>query len=140
MRAVPIPDTMHWEPGSCKNGHPACMGAIHGDGRRYPLYTWNEGALPATKANDRKDLWDSQGESWVPIYPTVRKSPDEDEGRAYICMYEPKETGKDPESEGAVAFRNDRKEFFLYHTFWALTKKKKSRAMPVGINTTLSSV
>ena len=60
------------------------MGTIHGNLRRYPSDVGNEGFICTEKRNHRENLWDSKGESWFSIYTDVRKSPDGNEGRAYL--------------------------------------------------------
>lgn len=51
------------------------------------------------KRNDRTDLWNRKGESWVPVYTAGGKSPDGNESRAYLCVHEPEKTGK---NEGKI--------------------------------------
>ena len=83
------------------------MGTVHGALRRYPPYYWDEGTLSTTEGNDREALWNSQGESRIPIHTAIRKALHGDESRAYICVYESQETGKDEGKDGA-----DRTRFF----------------------------
>ena len=35
--------------------------------------------------------WDGKRSSWLPLYTTIRKSPDGDEGRTYLRVYESQE-------------------------------------------------
>ena len=87
--------TVYRKQRSCKNSNPPYMGTIHGNLRRYPSDVGNEGFICTEKRNHRENLWNSKGESWFSIYTDVRKSPDGNEGRAYICVYEFEKAGKD---------------------------------------------
>ena len=84
-----------------KVGRQTYLGAIYGEGRRYPLHTWDERTLSTKEADDRENLWNSKRESWIPIYTTIRKSPDGNESRADLRMHESEKAGKDPGTEGA---------------------------------------
>ena len=81
------------------------MGAIHGRGRRDPPHAWDEGAVSATKTNDRADLWNSQREPWIQIHAAIWKSQDVNESRANLRMHESEETGRDPKKEEAAGQR-----------------------------------
>ena len=48
----------------------------------------------------RAIVWNSKRESRFPIHADVWKGPDANEGRANLCVYESKETGKNPKKEG----------------------------------------
>ena len=92
---------MYSKQGACEGGHQTYLGAIYGEGRRYPLHTWDERTLSTKEADDRENLWNSKRESWIPIYTTIRKSPDGNESRADLRMHESEKAGKDPGTEGA---------------------------------------
>ena len=101
MRELPVPVTMYSKQGACEGGHQTCLGAIYGEGRRYPIHTGDERTLSAKEADDREDLWNSERESWIPIYAAIRKGPDGNESRADLRMHESEKAGKDPGKKGA---------------------------------------
>ena len=92
---------MYGKPEPCEGSHKACLGVIHGGSGRYPPYARDEGTLSAEEADDREDLWNSERESWIPIYAAIRKGPDGNESRADLRMHESEKAGKDPGKKGA---------------------------------------
>ena len=70
------------------------MGTIYGNGGRHQTYPWDEGVIPRKETDNREDLWNGERESWIQIYTALRESPNGNEGRAYLFMYESKEAGK----------------------------------------------
>ena len=131
---------MYGKQGSCQSDHAAHLGAIHGDGGRDPPDAGDERSLPPTKANDRAAVWNSEGESRVPIYTAVWKRPDGNESRVDIRMHESEKTGKDTEEEGASSGRFNVVPSKNAFVDLKSKDKKTSRAKPCGLNTTLSSV
>src|SRR5574344_1942605 len=91
------------------------MGAIHGNLRRHPSDIGNEGFIRTEKGNHRKTLWNGKGESWFPIYTDVRKSPDGNEGRAYICVYEFEKVSKDKGKMGIAGGKKNPENFYFEH-------------------------
>ena len=89
------------------------MGAIHGNLRRHPSDTWNEGFIRPEKRNHRKNLWNRKRESWFPVYTDVRKSPDGNEGRAYICVHEFKKVSKNQGKMGASGEKKIVQNFYF---------------------------
>ena len=87
--------SVHREQRPCENGYPTYLGALHGNLRRYPSDLGYERFVCTEKRNHRKTLRNSQRESWIPIHPDVWKSPDGNESRAYVCMYEFEKVSKD---------------------------------------------
>ena len=71
------------------------MGRLHGNMRGYPAHVGDERTVFTPQGNNRTNLWNSQRESWIQIYPDVWQSANEDEGRADLCVHEFKETGND---------------------------------------------
>ena len=91
------------------------MGAIHGNLRRHPSDIGNERFICEEKRNHRKTLWKCKGESWISLYTDVRKSPDENEGRAYICVYEFEKVSKDKGKMGIAGGEKNSKNFYFEH-------------------------
>lgn len=85
------------------------MGAIYGNLRRHPSDIGNEGAIREEKRNHRKTLWKCKGESWFSIYADVRKNPDGNEGRVYICVYEFEKVSKDKGKMGIAGEKKPHK-------------------------------
>ena len=92
---MPLSFTVYREQGACKNSNPPYMGTIHGNLRGYPTDIGNEVIIRTEKRNHRKNLWNGKRESWFSIYTDVWKSPDGNEGRAYVCVYEFEKVSKD---------------------------------------------
>ena len=89
------------------------MGAIYGNLRRHPSDIGNEGAIREEKRNHRKTLWKCKGESWFSIYADVRKNPDGNEGRVYICVYEFEKVSKDKVKTGIDGSEKTTQNFYF---------------------------
>ncbi len=89
------------------------MGAIYGNLRRHPSDIGNEGAIREEKRNHRKTLWKCKGESWFSIYADVRKNPDGNEGRVYICVYEFEKVSKDKVKTGIAGSEKTTQNFYF---------------------------
>ena len=66
----------------------------------YPANDWDEGSVYATERDRRAPLRNSKRKPWIPLYTDDRKSPDENESRAYVCLHESEKNGKDDSREG----------------------------------------
>ena len=64
-------------------------------------YPGEQGNLRPEEGDHRADLRDCERTARVPVYAIHRESTDGDEGRAHLCVYELKETGKDSRQKGA---------------------------------------
>lgn len=94
--------TMYRKQKSRQTDNAAYLGALSGSVRRYPPDPWQERIILSQKRNDRTGFWNSERKPRIPIYTDVWESPDGNEGRAYICLHESKETGKDEGQERVV--------------------------------------
>lgn len=84
-----------------KTRNEAYLGAVHGNMRRYPSYRRNERTLCPKERNNRASFWNGEREPWIQIHPDVWESPDGNESRAYLCVYEFKEASKNEAKNGA---------------------------------------
>ena len=89
------------------------MGVIHGNLRRYPSDIGDEGFVCTEKRNHRETFWNGKGESWFSIYTDVRKSPDGNEGRAYVCVHEFEEVSKDKGKMGIAGGEKTAQNFYF---------------------------
>lgn len=112
---MPVSFTVYREQGSCKNRNPSYMGAIHGNLRRHPSDIGNERFICEKKRNHRKTLWKCKGESWFSLYTDVWKSPDGNEGRAYICVYEFEKVSKDKGKMGIAGGEKKQQDLYFEH-------------------------
>ena len=67
------------------------------------------------KRNHRKTLWKCKGEAWFSLYTDVWKSPDGNEGRAYICVYEFEKVSKDKGKMGIAGGEKKQQDLYFEH-------------------------
>ena len=87
---------MHPQQEPYQDSHQACMGRVYRDGRRHPSYPREQRDLRQEEREHRENLRDCKRTTWVPLHTIHREGADGDEDRAYLCVHELKETGKDP--------------------------------------------
>lgn len=75
----------------------------------------NERFICEKKRNHRKTLWKCKGESWFSLYTDVWKSPDGNEGRAYICVYEFEKVSKDKGKMGIAGGEKKQQDLYFEH-------------------------
>ena len=83
---------------------------------------WNERAIFTSQRNNRANLWNSKRKSWIQVYANVWQGADDDESRAYLCLYEFKETCKD---QGRMGSTNGLIEPLFLYFIKKLHKKRK---------------
>lgn len=81
------------------------MGAVYGNMLRDTSDTGNERFIRNENGNHRASVWNSQGKPWLPLYTDVWESPDGDESRADICMYECKKVSKYKAKMGTFEYK-----------------------------------